>query len=56
MIHFACGLMSALVVGKQRIWSHMTLNVHTEIRCHSTTQTRTEICFFFINLGLMLIH
>ena len=37
--HFMCGLASDLVICKfKKVWSYMTRNVHTETRCHYTTQ------------------
>ena len=33
--HFMCGLRSDLVICKfRKIWSHMTVNVLTETKCH----------------------
>ena len=39
--HCMCGLVSDLVIFTFRwVWSHMTLNVLTETRCHYTIQTK----------------
>ena len=52
---FTCGLMSALVICKQkeRVWSYMTLNILTETRCHETTKSETQ-SHVFIQNGICL--
>ena len=42
--HFSCGLIYALVIYKFWIvWSHMTLNVRTDTRCHQTAQKSNSV-------------